>query len=89
MKDLTKFREEIDLIDDELIRLLKKRMELSKEIAKHKMEYALPVVSEKRESEILGKVTEGMGEEFAPYGENIYNHIFESSKAYQERYMRK
>lgn len=53
--DIIKIREQIDAIDDEIIKLLNRRMQLCKEIAKIKKEANIPVEDCKREYEILQK----------------------------------
>ena len=44
MKDLIKAREEIDLIDTEIIRLFEKRMDIVKDVAIYKIANKLPVL---------------------------------------------
>ncbi len=55
MDDLKKMREMIDSIDDEIINLLIKRYDLSKEIGIYKKDNNIQVLDLKREHEILDK----------------------------------
>lgn len=53
--NLAQLRRKIDLIDNELISLLAKRMRLSREIGVYKKEHNMPVLQAKRYDEILQK----------------------------------
>ena len=54
--DLLELRNEIDKIDDELVPLLLKRMDVSRKVAQYKVEHGIPVLNEKREQEVLDLV---------------------------------
>ena len=56
--NLDQMRQDIDNIDEKLTDLFKERMEKSLEIAKYKKNHKVPVFSDKREKEILHKVSE-------------------------------
>ena len=60
--NLDQMRQDIDNIDEKLTDLFKERMEKSLEIAKYKKGHKVPVFSDKREKEILHKVSEQIGE---------------------------
>ncbi len=53
---LKKFREEIDKIDEELVRLINQRCEIAKQVGEIKREKKLPIVNEKREQEVIEHV---------------------------------
>ena len=55
---LEDIRKEIDKIDAELVPLLKKRMRCSLKVAEIKKQKKLPILNEKRETEIIEAVTE-------------------------------
>ena len=59
MKDLIKAREEIDLIDTEIIRLFEKRMDIVKDVAIYKIANKLPVLDSSRENAMLEKKKTG------------------------------
>lgn len=54
-ESLTELRQQIDLIDDELLSILSKRMRISQEIGQYKKEHNMPVLQTLRYDEILGK----------------------------------
>ncbi len=53
---LSALRQEVDRIDDELIRLLSKRFELAESIADLKHLASLPIYSPEREAHILNRL---------------------------------
>ncbi|MDP3988256.1 MAG: chorismate mutase [Candidatus Levybacteria bacterium] len=53
MKDLKKLRVKIDKLDDELLEILSKRIEIVREIGKMKRKNHLPLFDKKRWEEIL------------------------------------
>ncbi len=83
--DLKKCREEIDRIDDQLLDLFLRRMEVSREVAAYKRANGLPTYSAAREQEILDKRTAQAGPEMAPYVSGLYNELFSLSKQLQEK----
>jgi len=55
MDCLETLRNQIDEIDKNLVELFEKRMELSLQIAAYKMRNNLPILNEKRETEVIEK----------------------------------
>lgn len=51
--ELSEYRKELDIIDEEILTLFTKRMKLSSEIAEYKRENSLPVLDLRREKEKL------------------------------------
>lgn len=82
--DLQNYREQIDAIDSELLRLFKERMSVARQIALYKKEHNLSVMDTAREKEKLAVVGEMAGKEFCSYVHTLYTTIFELSRAYQE-----
>ena len=80
--DLSDIRVEIDAIDDELVRLLTKRMECSLTVAKIKQEQGLPVYHPGREQAIFDKVKE-KGGKYGDYFVELYRLLMECSRALQ------
>ncbi len=79
---LDEIREEIDHIDNELIRLFCQRMECSKKVAENKAKTNTPILNVKREQEILERVFKKAGK----HGEStrlLYTTIMELSRALQ------
>lgn len=54
---LNRLRDEIDEINEELVRLFGRRMAVCERIARYKREHGLPVADPKREDEILSRVS--------------------------------
>ncbi|NCC87445.1 MAG: bifunctional chorismate mutase/prephenate dehydratase [Clostridia bacterium] len=78
-------RNNIDKIDSELVGLLKKRMDLSKDIAHYKQENVLPIFDKTREREILNRVADLSGDELANYIQVLFSTLFSVSRSYQNR----
>lgn len=55
MKNLDDLRNEIDIIDNELVMLFEKRMKTVLEVAEFKRQNHLPVLNESRENAVVGK----------------------------------
>ena len=80
---LEQMREEINKIDQELVDLFRRRMELSKSIGAYKQANQLPVQDPARERELLGRVAEQAGEELSEYAQSVYQTILAVSRSYQ------
>ena len=80
-ENLVHLRRQIDQIDNELIELLAKRMNISREIGTYKKEHNIPIVQASRfddimRSRVLAAKSMGMGEEFM---KQILSSIHEES----------
>lgn len=84
MDELLKLRQQIDDIDDELIPLLVKRMEVSKAVADYKVKKGIPVLNEKREQEILESVAESCGD-LGNTIKTIFSATMDASRALQHK----
>ena len=74
--ELTDIREQIDEIDEELVKLFVKRMGLSAQVADYKKEHKLPIHVPAREREILQDVATKAGPEMANYTRVLYSMLF-------------
>ena len=83
--DLKDYRNQIDEIDDALVRLFAKRMEVSAQIADYKKANGLPIYVPAREREILQEVAEKAGPDMANYTRVLYSMLFELSRSYQKK----
>ena len=83
--DLKDYRKEIDAIDDELVRLFGKRMDVAARIADYKKEQGLPIFVPAREREKLVDVAQKAGPEMANYTRVLYSMLFELSRSYQSK----
>ena len=82
---MKQYREQIDRIDDEIVRLFSERMAVAGKIAEYKKENGLPVYDGRREREKMKALTEKTPEEFKEYTRLLYSQIFEYSRSWQRR----
>ena len=83
-KRILELRQQIDAIDGEVIRLLKKRMGISKEVGKLKEELDIPVEDKGREQEIIDRLTQQAGRNLSEEQLiRIFTAVFKSSKQVQ------
>lgn len=83
--DLTALRCEIDSIDDELVRLFVKRMDVCAQVAAYKKANGLPILMSAREQEKLEDVAQKAGPELADDARQLYALLFQLSRDYQTR----
>lgn len=81
--ELNELREEIDVIDRELVELFKKRMGVSAAVAEYKRQNGMAVLDPSRERALLAKISELSGEEFEEYSRILYSTILDVSRSYQ------
>ena len=82
LKDL---RNQIDELDNDLVRLFTKRMELSAQVADYKKANNMPIHIPVREREILQKIAKMAGSDMENYSRVLYSMIFELSRSYQSK----
>lgn len=80
---IKELRNEIDEIDESLVKLFKKRMVVSSDIAAYKKENGKAIYDPERERELLLRVSELAGETPGDYTSVLYSTIMELSKSYQ------
>ncbi|MBR4965275.1 MAG: chorismate mutase, partial [Lachnospiraceae bacterium] len=85
--DLNDIRVQIDSLDDEMVALIKKRLELAMEVAKVKKEENLPIVNTARERAIINRLTQGEEDEIAGYIKILYTTMFDLSRSHQVGYI--
>ena len=83
--DLKELRAQIDDIDDELVKLFCKRMDIAAQVADYKKENGLPIFVPAREREKLLDVSQKAGPEMAAYTRTLYSMLFELSRSYQKK----
>ena len=83
--DLKDLRGQIDEIDDQLVELFAKRMDVAAAIGDYKKENNMPVFVPAREREKLKNVAEKAGPEMANYTRVLYSMLFELSRSYQSK----
>ena len=84
--ELNELREKINSVDEALLPLFLKRMQLSDEVANTKKEKGLSVYNAKREREILSWVTRESGD-MDDYARLFFNNLFELSRSRQIQLM--
>jgi chorismate mutase/prephenate dehydratase len=83
--DLKDLRGQIDEIDDQLVELFAKRMDVAAAIGDYKKANNMPVFVPAREREKLKDVAEKAGPEMANYTRVLYSMLFELSRSYQSK----
>ena len=81
--ELSDYRNEIDRIDQEIVELFTRRMDIAADIGRYKQEKGLPVYDPQRERQKLGDLTDMAREDMGIYVEGLYSTIFELSRSYQ------
>ena len=84
MDNLEEIRNEISTINDEMLALFVKRMELSAQVAAYKKANGLPTLDRKREEAILQKVADNTTDEFRQFALEFFRNMMDLSKEYQE-----
>ena len=82
---LEEVRNRIDELDDQLLELFLKRMDLAAEVAAEKAKDASrPALDKTREREILKRIRAAAGER-ERYADSLYNTLFAISRSYQDK----
>ena len=81
--DIKELRNEIDVIDDQIVKLFGQRMDVASRIAEYKKQNNMPIFVPAREREKLQDVAEKAGPEMANYTRVLYSMLFELSRSYQ------
>ena len=71
--NMENLRNEIDEIDDSLVKLFEKRMQSTAQLAKYKKEHSVPVSDRTREREIIYRMSGKVTPELAGYTKSLYN----------------
>ena len=84
MQDLMKLRDEIDIIDDQIVRLFEQRMVVSGQVAAYKRSVGKPVLDKEREKIKIEKVVSKTSNEFNSKAvESLFSQIMAISRMYQ------
>ncbi len=86
-RNIQDLRGRINSIDDEIATLYVQRMEIARQIGEYKVENKLTVGDANREREIINRVTKTMPNELKLYGKQVFESLFNTSKAYQTRFV--
>ncbi len=82
---INELRQQIDSIDNELVELFRRRMDVSREIAQCKKAEGRKVYDGAREREKLAEIAERSGEDMREYSTILWSLLMDLSKTYQER----
>lgn len=86
MRGLETVRKDIDAVNQEMVHLFLKRMKLSEEVVRYKMEHQLPIYDEDREKVILDDAVEKTRPgDMEPYVRDFLKALMDISKTYQVR----
>ena len=83
--DLQEIRKQIDSIDQELVDLFCRRMNLSALVADYKKDHDLPIYVPAREQEILQSVAKRADPQWEESVQMLYSTIFQLSRDYQNK----
>ena len=84
MKPLSELREAIEAVDQQMLELFIKRMELSKAIGEIKKEQKLPIYDATREKALFDKQKSKLNDaQMWPYFESFYTKLMQLSKDIQ------
>ena len=83
--DLLECRREIDNIDEELVKLFEKRMNIAINVAKYKIENNMTIFNEVREIEVIKKnVARLSNKKYSKLTESFFNNLMTLSRSLQE-----
>lgn len=83
---LEDYKRNIDEVDEEILKKLEQRMELSKKAALCKKELGIPVGNLLEEREKSDKISEMISENMESYGKLLYNTIVELGKDHERKF---
>ena len=86
--DIKELREELNKIDDVLVPLFERRMDMAEQIADYKKKNNIAVSDRTREREVIYRMTGKVKPTLAPYAKVLYNTLFDLSKTYQTSLIR-
>lgn len=86
--ELKDYREKIDEIDREILRLFEKRMTLAEEIGRWKQENSLPVFQPDREIRKLESLKQQADPKWVAYDTALFQKLFELSRSCQDERLR-
>ena len=81
--ELNELRNEINQIDDEILDLFLRRMDVAGQVAAYKRENSLPIYQPQREREILESVSNKAGA-LGDYAKVLFATLMDLSKRYQQ-----
>ena len=88
MKELAELRQELDLMDREIVALFERRMAVSRQVAQYKLDHDLPVLDASREAQVIA-TREAMLTDaaLAPSLRTLFETILSLSRQEQEAFL--
>jgi chorismate mutase/prephenate dehydratase len=83
--NIDELRKEINGVDEQLLSLFERRMEIAGKIGRYKKENALPIYDAKRERAVLQRMYDKAKPETAEYVEPFFLSLMEMSRDYQAK----
>lgn len=83
--NLNSLRQEINQIDEQMVELFKKRMDIAASVAEYKKANNLPVLDAARERKLLARICELAGEDMENYALTLYSTMLDVSRSYQHK----
>lgn len=83
--DLTSLRSEIDKIDNQILELFKRRMEINVGVAEYKQSHNMPIFQAGRENQIIDKVKQNSPENLQSGVESLFLQIMDIGKSIQQQ----
>lgn len=77
-------REEIDLIDRQILELFQCRMDVVKKVAEYKIDHNLPIFHPEREQEIIQNKAELARAEYSGYSKKLFEELMSISREFQK-----
>lgn len=84
--ELTKLREKLDSLDEEIVKLFEERMEVCKAVAEYKKKVGKPVLDEQREAAKIKQVRELSENGMQDYVEELFKEIMRLSRKLQQKF---
>ena len=82
--DISDYRKEIDMIDNELVKLFERRLEVVTKVGEYKKENNLPILNESREVEVINKnVSKLTNMEYEPFAKQFFEDLMRTSRNFQ------
>lgn len=78
--DLLSFRVRIDALDDEIVRLFRRRMEIVAELGRLKSAAGVPMADPEREEAVIARLSESLPENLRPALRQLYEALFSAGK---------
>ena len=88
MNNLKDLRDEIDVLDKQLVELLEKRMDIVVEVIKCKIQNNIPIEDTSREEEVLAKNLNRVNNpDYKEVIKEVLKSVMDFSKVYQHGYL--